>query len=342
MAKKIHELPQTKGAFLVRGLASELKKESAFEEKQTKNGGMARKAQFAVSVSNNIKLFFELFEILKESAYFYNPKTKTTIKVPYADRYKKQEKDYELIGTLVGLESVQDENGDYKYKKQKLHNYDATKYIYEHVKDNMNLEVRGSVDFSSFETNDCVKKIIKLIPKNISINDKKIDFDAEDFQSTNSFNQIIVYTGIKEDEDNKGIFLVSGYIVNYSSIERVEFILKNANLAKRIKKEIAPYTSMKVIGRLVKEVIVEEAEVDDGWGETDQINTVKHFSPMQLIMTGIKDGSFDTETYTEEKIQNALRAIKEFGNNYVKKEEKEDDDDWGEELDKMMKNDIPF
>lgn len=348
MAQKIHELAQTKGTFQVRGVVSEMQKETAYQEIETKNGNTMRRLKFAVSPDGKGKIFLELTAFPKSDVYFYSKDEKKTIKVPFANRNKPQAEGYNLIGINLGLEKVVDKKGKAINKKITLCEYDATMYIFEHMADGDEVFINGDIEFSSQNTDDGVKRYHKLIPKQISLLSQPLDFTAEDFVSHAYFSQQVIKKDIVKNEEKQGEFVFQTNVVNYSSIEDVEFTVKNSKLAQTLKKNVKPYTSLVVTGSLYQEPISEQVEVEDDWGEVNHMSRINSFSPMQFLITGAKKETLDTETYTKESVTTAQRLIQEWGANKITEQANgtaksnkavDDDEDWGAEIDD---EEIPF
>jgi len=346
MANKIHELAQTKGTFQVRGVVSEMQKETAYQEIETKNGNTMRRLKFAVSPDGKGKIFLELTAFPKSDVYFYSKDEKKTIKVPFANRNKPQAEGYNLIGINLGLEKTKDKKGKEVNKKITLCEYDATMYIFEHMADGDEVFINGDIEFSSQNTDDGVKRYHKLIPKQISLLSQPLDFTAEDFVSHAYFSQQVIVKRVTEDTDKKdNNTILQANVVNYSAIEDVEFPVAHKGLIKTLKK-LKPYNSLVVTGSLHQEPITEQVEVEDDWGEVDHMSRISSFSPMQFLVTGAKKETLDTDTYTKESIITAQRAIEEWGANKIQEQingtrttATDDDGDWGAEIDD---EEIPF
>ena len=272
MAKVIHELPQTKGVFQIRGVVSEMQKETAYQETQTKNGNTMRRLRFAVSPDNKGKIFLELTAFLKSDVYFYSKKDKKSLKVPFANRNKPQAEGYNLIGINLGLEKVTDKKGKETNKKITLCEYDATMYIFEHMADGDEVFITGDIEFSSQNTDDGFKRYHKLVPKQIYLLSQPLDFDTEDFVPHAYFSQQIIKKDVIKNEEKTGEYILQANTVNYSSIEDIEFTIKNSKLAQTLKKNVKPYTSLVVTGTLHQEPITEQVEVEDNWGEVDHMS----------------------------------------------------------------------
>ena len=130
-------------------------------------------------------------------------------------------------------------------------------------------------------------------------------------------------------------FILSALVVNYSSIVPVDFIVEDATLAGRMKKNLKPFNSIEVTGKFKSSVVVEEVTEEDEWGEKNSFNRVATPRVFEMIVTGASPSSIDLETYTEENIAEARRAIAnkdKVENNFgEKKTEAASNDGWGDD-----------
>ena len=191
----------------------------------------------------------------------------------------------------------------------------------------MNVFVRGDLRYSSFKNKDGnVSRKVEFVPAQVSLS-REVDFDADDFEETNEFDQTIVFTGIEKDESDKDDvkFIISAKIVNYSSIEDAEFVVRNPKLARTFRKALKPYTAIKVWGHVNNKVITEE--VDDEWGDSNPMDNISKTFIRELVITGADKTTIDTETYSEEEMEKAILSLKEFGES--KNNNSSSDDDWG-------------
>ena len=101
-------------------------------------------------------------------------------------------------------------------------------------------------------------------------------------------------------------------------------------MAQTFKKMLKPYTMIKVGGYFSVETPVEEVEVDDAWGVGIEMEKVKAPTVRKLIINGADKDTIDTDTYSEEVIEEAL--YKQKANDKANSEFKttSDSDDWGE------------
>lgn len=337
MAKKIHNLPQTRGEFQLRGNVTGTLKQNFYTEKTTKNGSGFRQLSFGVEFDDKQTAYLTLNGMERRSVYYYSAKDKKTVDVAWKDRNKTPGEGYRIIGVDIGLECDEEDDSNVKYT---LTDYDATKYASEKLEDGMSVFVRGNLEFDSY-TNDKgeVRRSRKLVPAKIYRCSKDINFEAEDFKALADFKTMIVYQDItkEKDENDKdtGRYILSTLVVNYSSIVPVDFIVEDATLAGRMKKNLKPFNSIEVTGKFKSSVVVEEVTEEDEWGEKNSFNRVATPRVFEMIVTGASPSSIDLETYTEQNIAEARRAIAnkdKVENNFgEKKTEAASNDGWGDD-----------
>lgn len=330
------DLPQTKGNFQIKGIVTGTQKDNFYKETQTKNTQKPwRILNFGVKTDKESTIYITLSDGEKDKVYFSKTETvdgkkKTDVQdVAWKDRFKFNKEGYRIIGVNTGVSKKTDEKGNEVNDKKMLTGYDACKEINDNLVDDQSVFMRGSIDYSHYKSNnDEVKRAVKFIPNQVSLC-KDVDFDAEDFEPTNNFTQVIIFTGIEPEDDTKKRFIVSAKIVNYNSIEDAEFITEKKDLATTFKKNLKPFTAIKVWGTISVIKDTEEVEVSDGWGEENKMDKINSPTKRELIITGADPNSRDDKTYTEEILENAMakinankKAENEFGDNKVS-------DDWG-------------
>ena len=186
--------------------------------------------------------------------------------------------------------------------------------------------------------------LTKMVPTQVSLCQKDVDFEAEDYAPAHDFTQTIVFVGIDQERENDkptGRFVVDAKIVNYNSIESAEFIIEDAKLAKQMRSGLKPYNSIQVHGHInvVNNVEdVNDEEDDDCWGESNDMDNKRVFAPThrELIITGAKPSTIDKETYTEKAIDEAIKKVnasKKAEQDFTGKAESTSnvDDDWGDD-----------
>jgi len=320
MAKTKHGLQETTGAFQLRGIVTGTDKEKFYVEKQTKNDKTIRMVNFGVEIEPNKTIYLNLNGMVKDDVYFSTKDNdgKTIVeKVSWDKRHNFKKEGYSLIGMRLGIEK--DKDG--KNIQQVLTEFDACKEIGTNIKDGMSVFTKGKIEFSSFYSTDGKKRSIKFIPQQISLCSKDIDFEDEGFEIKADFSQQIIFMGI---EKNDNVFIVKAKIVTYSSIEDTEFIIKDKNLANTFRQKLKPYNAIQVHGRIEVTENVEEVVDEDTWGESDPMQRVVNPTRRDLVITGAKGKTVDTETYSKEKIEEAIKKLEQLNNAQ---------EDWGSDSD---------
>jgi hypothetical protein len=340
MAKKrIFDLPQTKGEFQIRGNASGVLKNNFFTTKKTKNNADMNLCNFGVKFDEGQTAYLTLNGTVNKSVYYYNSKEKKTQEVAWANRNNAPGEDYKLIGVNVGLVVTEDGDGNKVNDKKMLTDYDAAKYVSTHLKDDMPIFTRGTFEFSSYiDKNGDVKRGHKLIPNQISLCSKNIDFDADDFKSLADFKTTIVFESIDKEKNDKGNetgrFVVSALHIGYSTITNVTFIVEDSKLAGQMKKGLKAYNAIEVTGKFQSNMVTETVEEEDDWGQKSSFDKTNNPIVFEFVITGAKPSTIDRETYTEDNIADARKAIAnkdKVEENYGdKKETAADDDAWGD------------
>ena len=339
--KKGLGLPQTKGTFQIRGKVIGTESEKFYTEKITKTDKPWRSVRFGVKIDDNSTIYVELNGMEREQVYFSkkNKETNETIveNVNWSDRFKFRKEGFNLIGVNVGVKRIVNDKGITKNDNKRLTEFDACKEIAENLKDDMSIFVRGNIQYSTYEG----KYYTKFVPTQVSLVGKDIDFDAEDFKPIADFTQDIIVTSINPNED-KTRATVEAKIVNYDSIENMSFIIENMSLAALFKKKIAPYTGIKVWGKIIVKENKEEKIETDCWGEKNEMEIVNAPTIRELIITGADPTTIDTITYSMKEIDKAIESIKkdkqavnDFGDsldNWGSIDEAiiDDEDPWGE------------
>lgn len=349
MAKKrIFELPQTKGEFQMRGVVTGTKKNNFFASKKTKNGNDMNLCNFGVKYDDGETAYITLNGMVNKSVYYYNSTTKATQEVAWANRNKAPGEGFRLIGVNVGLTTTVDDEGNKVNDKKTLVDYDASKYASEHLEDDMPIFVKGALEFDSYtDKNGDVKRSHRLVPSQVSLCSKDIDFEAEDFKVLADFKTTIVFEGIDKEKDDKGKetgrFIVNALHIAYANIINTTFVVEDAKLAGLMKKNLKAYNALEVTGVFKSTVVTEAVEEEDEWGQKSSFDRVNVPRKFEFVITGAKPSTIDRETYTEDNIADARKAIAnkdKVEENYgSKKESKAADDDWGSSYDDSNEDD---
>lgn len=329
-------MPETKGSFQISGITTGTKKDGFFKEIKTKSNKEMAIANFGVTYALDKTVYLNLQGMEQDKVYFSKKsevkgKKSQTEAVAWADRFTFSRDGFRMIGKNIGVTKKVNEKGEEVNDKKILTDYDAAKEIGNKLVDDKSVFVRGDIDFSHYsDDKGNTRRSIKLIPNQVSLC-KPIDFADDEFEPNANFNQIIVFTGIEQEKENDkatGRFIVSAKIVKYATIEDAEFIIESKDLANNFKKNLKPYTSIKVSGKIACTTQTEEVSDEDSWGEEDKMEKVSAPTRREFIITGAKPSTIDKETYSEENINAALitiakkeKAENDFGN---------DDTPWGD------------
>lgn len=353
MANRMFDLPETRGSFQVKGKINGVEGSRFYTEKKTKNGKDFRAVNFGCMYDDKKTVYMSLNGMPQDNVYFSKRNADTgkteTKKVAWANRNKFNEDGFRMIGTNLGLVKTKDADGKEVNDKKTMHSFDACEYIKDNLVDDSSTFIRGNIEFSSYQDNEGnIRRSIKYVPNQVSLC-KDVDFEEydEDNKPVHDFTQTIMFMEInKEQVDGKNTdrFVVSAKIVTYSDIVDTEFIITDAKLANLFKKNLKPYASISVHGKIEVSHKVEETTDDDGWGETNSMTAVSAPTKTEMIITGATPSTIDRETYTEKsvseaiaKIRNARNAEKNFGSTASTTSS---DDDWGSDDD--MNEDNPW
>lgn len=346
MAKeRIHELPETKGSFQVKGKINGVESSRFYTEKKTTNKKDFRAVNFGCMYDDKRTVYMNLNGMPQDNVYFSKRNADTnktdTKKVAWDNRNKFNEEGWRMIGTNLGLTKTTDKDGKEVNDKKTMHSFDACSYIKANMKDDMSTFIRGNIEFSSYLDKDGnTRRSVKYVPGQISLC-KEVDFEEydEDNKPVHDFTQTIMFMEInKEQVDGKDTsrFVVSAKIVTYNDIVDAEFIITDARLAGLFKKNLKAYNSISVHGKIEVSHKIEAVSEDDSWGEVNTMNSVSSPTKTEMIVTGASPATIDRESYTEKnvseaiaKIRNARMAEKNFSGNAGADS---DSDSWGDDF----------
>ena len=327
MAKeRLFDLPETKGTFQIKGLVTGHDKDSFYKESKTKTGKTMRRTSFGVTYEPNKTMYVTIQGFPQENVYFSsqskNGEKPVTEKVTWADRFTFRKEGFRMIGNNIGVTKAINEKGEHENVRKIMTDFDAAKEVADHLKDDDSVFIKGKLEYSSFTTDNGEMHSVKLVPNQVSLCKKAIDFNDENFESTHQFTQVIVFTSIDQEKENDkptGRFVVSAYIVNYASIEDAEFIIEDKGLANTFRKSLSPYNAIQVHGDMTVTEVVEEIE-DDVWGEANKMERQGTPVKREYIIRGARPSTIDKDTYSELsitearlKVKNAQDAKNDFG-----------------------------
>lgn len=347
MANRIFDLQETKGTFQVRGVVNGTARNNFYTAKKTKNGKDFRAVNFGCAYDDHKSVYMSMNGMPQQNVYFSkrNPETGKveTRQVEWANRNKFNVDGFRMIGVNLGLSKTIDANGKEVNDKKTMHQFDACEYIQANLQDDTSVFIRGNIDFSSYiDGENNIRRSIKYVPTQISLC-QDVDFNKYDGENNipmHDFTQTIIFTGIeqeKENDKNTGRFIVSAKIVTYSDIVDTQFIMTDASLAARFKKNLKPYTAIEVSGCIEVSHGVEEVVEDNGWGKRNAMKSVSVPTKIELIIDGAEPSTIDRDTYTEKNVAEAMqkiRAAKTAEQNFTgKSASTASASGWGEDLD---------
>jgi len=337
MAKNKVELgcAQLRGTFMLSGKVTGRFSNSFYADGDTKNGGSYRRVHFGVEIEEDKIVYLDLFGSTQDQVYFSKTvkgadgKNNTTTKsVKWADRFKtsKQlfgEDGYRLIGVTCGCKKVIDAKGKEINDRKYLTPFDACDEI-QNLNDGDSVFIRGNIIYKTYNG----QHRIEFEPQQVSLC-KEIDFEDVDFKPNAQFTQPIVCMNVAKNEETPGEAVVTAKIVNYSSIEETELYVRNAGLAKNLKK-LGEYTYIKVFGDIVIDGQAEEITESSEWGMPNKMERVASQFKRKLLITGADPETIDKEAYSKEVIEKAMDVIANIQNaknDYGKSDNNEND--WG-------------
>lgn len=338
MAKeRIFNLPETKGAFQLKGIVTGTKKDGFSKSLKTKTNKDMNIVNFGVEYDEGKTLFVNLQGTETDNVYFSKKAEKKgdkpeTVAVPWVNRFTYNREGFKLIGKNIGVTKKLDEKGNEVNDKKVLTDFDACKEVAEHLKDEKSVFIRGKIDYSS-STDDKgnTKHYTKLVPDQISLC-SPVDFEDDKFESQNDFNQVIIFKRIekeKVDDKETGRAIVSALIVTYKTIENVEFIMTDTKLMSLFRKNLKPYYALQVSGHIISEVSTEEVVNEDSWGEEDAMSKVKAPAKREFVITGAKPSTIEKKLYSQVKVEEALEKIRK-ANKAEEDFNSSSDEDWGD------------
>ena len=327
MAEKTNTLPQTKGAFKLRGIVTGMSRPEAYSSKAAKSGRDMHTLSFGVQTSKNNIQYVRMSGVALDMAKFtkYNNATKKNDaeQVPWKKRNEFKKEGYTpQFGIVVSL----DKDGK---SKRSLFSYDACAALATELTDGMSVFITGTIDVSSRDEKDndgnpVTRSYTTCIPTGIYATKTDVDFEAADFEEENTFKQRIVFMGAEKDDDD---YVINAKIVKYGDVvENIRFYCAQ-KLWSGLKANLKPYHSIDVVGRL-ESVVSAEAQEDDEkseqWFDTED-TTVKHFERIQprrkrLTITNADKASWRKDEYSKETIEKTQQAKEDFGG---------DGSDWG-------------
>lgn len=335
MGKK-HDLRVTRGKFEFNGNICNRDSDKFAHNVVFDSGAEKNEANIGLQTSAENQVYVKVEDFVKKTARYSkwdkDEKKNYVKEVDWDDRFDFDEEGYQpSFGVRVKTEADGDAVDHF--------GYDAVEEL-KVLTDGQGVYVRGQLDFSSYtkQTDDGAELVKKLDFKANGVYAQKEayvfegeGFDADKFDEKNKFEQEIIFMGIdKHPEDDKK-FLLEAYVVTYSGVESVEFIVEQAKLAKLLKKNLKPYTMINVMGRLFNRLdeSQEEEEEADAWGDDTDMNGTYIPRIKELVVSKAFPDTIDKTTYTEAGINAVLKADDDFGAESKADDSEDDDEVWG-------------
>lgn len=317
-----HGLKLNEGSFRLKGLVTGANREDVFKTTTQKNNMNRNTLKFGVKTSEENEVYVRISDSEKEKAWFYKRGDKKkgidgeSKAIEWDNRLNFHEEGFQAIGVNIGLDKDEEEKNVIVNK----HDFDAAEYVAERINDDLPVRIIGETEFSSFDGQDG-----KIRSKNLNIKkiyNSYVDFEKDDFEEESYFKQTFLFMGIDRAKDKDGKpdsvdprFIVQGKVVTYSSLENVEFVIRNKKLGLNFQKKLKPYNCIEVYGKINNQRVAEEVEsTEDDWGsEENPFEVVNSPRKFEFEIKGINTKNIDTKTYTEQIVTDAFKADEEFG-----------------------------
>lgn len=318
MAKEqLHNLKQTDNSFQVRGKVVGVKGQKFYTSGSGKNGGAWNKIQFGVQIAEGKIVYVVLNGYTRPEVFYYakgeNGAKGTTKRVAWKDRHKSPGEKFRLIGVNISVDKTEDGNVNKTFTE-----YDAVEHLHTSLKDGESVFIKGTIDFNSFtDKSGQLKRIINLVPNQISYTQQPVNFDAEDYKEMAEFENTLVFNSIDQEEDENGKktgrFILTGYSIGYNTVENISFIIdaEHKKLATNLKNNMKTGYGIKTYGRvnvIVDTTVVEEE--DSGWGETSPMQRLNSSVRREYVIYRAEPATIDRETWSEDAIMKAIKKIK--------------------------------
>ena len=349
MANKIHELKQNSMTFQARGLITGTRGQRFYRSGTSKSGKNWNEINFGVTIAPMQTIYVKLtgFE-QNEVIYFERVKKgekSNTVRVPWKNRKQSPGEKFRLNGVNISV----GKDKDNKNINEVMVPYDVVEHLHETLKDGDSYYVGGTIQPRSYtDSQGNPKRSVDLIVGQMYYTDEPIDFNAEGFEAKHDIIvDPFVFSSIDKemDENDKatGRFILSGYNIEYNNIEIMNFIIEaqDSILANKIKKKMKPGYAMKMFGTInvVHNIVEVDTDDEDDWGVTRKSSAnraVGGSSKFEYVLFDVKGETFDKETYSEDGIAAAMRAIrqsKEAAEKFVDTSDNDVNDGWGSDDD---------
>jgi len=333
MGENNFKLEVTKNHFKVAGLITRLTNNNkAYREGVTKNGQKYRSLRFGIQTSPDNTVFVEIFgSVTNEVGVSRMKDGKFEFRrVPWNQRTNLGEGEF-----ISGFNAVRVKADPSADRPKSFTSYDAIDLIRKSFKDGDSVYVSGEIEYSTYNERLQTRFKVNYISKNSD--DKKVDFEAEDFKEISHFEMGMIVVDCFEDqvgegEDEETVTRIIGRTIYYGDkfidapyVIRQEADPRLKKLADSARNVLGFGDHVIARGRIVNKVIEKEAAEEEvniesifAGGIDEGVFaprvTTEYINELQIL--DLVDESYVKEKYTEEDFA-AAQVVKE-----EKKEEK--------------------
>lgn len=327
--KEKTQLVQTKGTFRAVGLVNRIAQDKAYTEGEFdkgKNIGKEwRSLKFSVKTSEFNELFVELFGMEKDCYISQDLKKEELEKLKKQGKKRPTKKlsfenrddipeGWSLIGINVG-KFEDDEADKKKVVYETFVEYDAVDEIFQTFEDGDSISVSGDLVLTDYENQQGEKvKQAKYQIKYASKLVKPVDFNAEKFEETASFEQEIVFVGSAYDKKTNKLTVIGRTIAYDGTWFDYPFVIhtddeKVKQVANAFHSKLKFGDFVKVLGLCVNKtetVEVEDTSVKDsifgdgGFAPKGQEKRGAKNRVTEMVITGVDLKSFVQKRYKVE------------------------------------------
>lgn len=355
---KAKKLEQTRGTFQLKGNATQIDRDNAYEEAIRPDGRFAgrtyRKLNIGVQTSPTNQPRLGIFSYEPETVFLWdndkrkkNPDYKGD-RMPYEEYLQKKDilkaNGVAILQSRVGVTYDDDD----KLISEGMTNYEATELIYDNLDNGEGIYVEGDISYSKYTNRQ--NEEVTGVNYNISrLHKAGDDFDLNDdeYRVENYYEQEMVFVDAMFDKDNKRLIVI-GRIIDYrENTVDAEFMVNYGDdedmqkLAKNLKSKFKFGDLMTVHGEIKNETVEEEVETEEddalamlgGKAQPSFAKRTNRSYNREMTINGVK--AWDKKVYTEEDFME---------NEFVKEVDEEEVDDLTKELGGKSadKSDNPF
>ena len=352
------KLEQTRGTFQLKGNATQIDRDNAYEEAIRPDGRFAgrtyRKLNIGVQTSPTNQPRLGIFSYEPDKVFLWDNKKREKDpnykgdRMPY-DEYLEQKDILKANGVAVLQSRVGVEyDDDNKLISEGMTNYEATELIYDNLDNGEGIYVEGDISYSKYKNRQ--DEEVTGVNYNISrLHKAGDDFDLNDdeYRVENYYEQEMVFVDAMADRDNDRLIVI-GRIIDYrGNTVDSEFMVNYGEdkdmqkLAKNLKSKFKFGDLMTVHGEIKNETVEEAVETveDDalamlgGKAQPSFAKRTNRSYNREMTINGVK--AWERKKYTEEDFME---------NEFIKEADKEESDDLTKELGgkSSAKSDNPF